>query len=74
MVITEAARQIENRRAYREWARRFWGDITALTQIAVEDFPDPDDATAEVTRYHVDAMRDLALQIGALIVNYGHGE
>jgi len=68
---TPAAQAIALRRAYREWAMRFWSDLATLSQIAAEDFPDPDNAEAEVTRYDVDAMRDLSLQIGTLIVGYG---
>lgn len=65
-----AARLIELRRAYREWVGRFWECSTALSQIVVEEFPDPDDGEAEVTRYDVDAMRDLALRVGALVEGY----
>jgi len=62
-----AARQIELKRVYREWVGRFWEGSTTLSQIVLEEFPDPDDAEAEVTRYDVDAMRDLALRVGALV-------
>lgn len=65
-----AARRIELRREYREWVRMFWERNTALSQIVVEEFPDADDAEDEVTRYDVDAMRDLALRVGALVEGY----
>lgn len=65
-----AARRIELRREYREWVRMFWERNTALAQIVVEEFPDADDAEAEVTRYDVDALRDLALRVGALVEGY----
>lgn len=68
-----AARRIELRRAYREWVVRFWECSTALSQIVVEEFPDADDAEAEVTRYDVDAMRDLTLRVGALVEGYDAG-
>lgn len=63
----ETARQIETRRVYRDWEARFWRAHTTLAQIATEDFPDDEDDDAVVTRYHVDAMRDLALGVGALV-------
>ena len=68
-----AARQIELRREYREWVGRFWECSMTLSQIVVEEFPDADDAEDEVTRYDVDAMRDLALRVGALVEGYDAG-
>lgn len=72
-MTTTATRRIELRRAYREWVGRFWECSTALSQIVVEEFPDADDAEDEVTRYDVDAMRDLALRVGALVEGYDAG-
>ena len=72
MLTTTAAARIEMRRQYREWANRFWQNHTALSQIVLEDFPDPDDLEAQPTRYQLDAMRDLALRQGALIEGYEH--
>jgi len=63
---TPAAQAIALRRAYRAHVYDFWGHHTALGQIVIEDFPDPDDAAAEVTRYHVDAMSDLKARMAAL--------
>lgn len=63
---TPAAQAIALRRAYRAAAYDFWGHNTALAQVVAEDYPDPDDEAAEITRYHVDAMRDLAARVAAL--------
>lgn len=71
--VMTAARLIELRRAYREWVVRFWECSTALSQIVVEEFPDPEDGEATPTRYDVDAMRDLALRMGALVEGYDAG-
>lgn len=73
MMTTTAAARIELRREYRRWVGEFWRTHTTLAQIVVEDFPDADDAEAEVTRYDVDAMRDLALRVGALVEGYDAG-
>lgn len=63
---TPAARAIALRRAYRAAVYDFWGHNTALSQIVTEEFPDPDDEATVVTRYHVDAMRDLVARMAAL--------
>jgi hypothetical protein len=64
---SHAAGQIELRKEYRKWVNRFWEKSTELAQLVTEEFPDPDDAAARPTRYHVDAMRDLALRMGELV-------
>jgi len=63
---TPAAQAIALRRAYRAAVYDFWGHNAALSQIVTEEFPDPDDEAAVVTRYHVDAMRDLVARMAAL--------
>lgn len=69
---TSAARAIALRRAYRAYVYDFWGHNTTLAQIVTEGFPDPDGG-CEVTRYHVDAMRDLALVTGAIAEGHDTG-
>lgn len=69
-----AAGQIELRKEYRRWVNRFWENNTVLAQVVSEEFPNPDDAEARPTRYHVDAMRDLALRMGELVEGYDAGE
>ena len=49
----------------------FWGNVTALQQIVIEDFPDGDNETIAPTRYQVDAIRDLGNRVGALVEGYG---
>lgn len=51
----------------------FWEKSASLAQIVTEDFPDPEDVEARPTRYHVDAMRDLALRVGELVEGYDAG-
>lgn len=70
MMTTTAAARIELRREYRRWVGEFWRTHTTLSQIVLEDFPDPDDPTAEPSRYHVDAMRDLCRSEEALVAGY----
>jgi hypothetical protein len=62
------AAQVELRRVYRVWYDQFRAVSRLLDRIVAEDFPNPDDEAAEPTRYDVDAMRDLAGQLGALVV------
>lgn len=64
--------QIALRREYQQWVARFWQNHTTLSQIVLEDFPDPDDASKQPTQYHVAAMRDLAQSEGALVAGYEH--
>lgn len=52
---------------YRAAWSLFWGNMTALEQIVKEDFPDGDADEVAPTRYHVDALRDLAGRLGALV-------
>lgn len=70
MLTTQAAAEIALRCEYKKWVNEFWRIHTSLSQIIIEDFPDPDDAEARPTRYHVDAIRGLALQEGALTQGY----
>ena len=68
-MVTKAA-EIEVRREFRKWVEVFWKNHTTLSQVVIEDFPDPDDPEARPTRYNVDAIRDLALRQGALVEGY----
>ena len=52
---------------YRAAWGAFWSNLTALQQIVTEDFPDGDADGIAPTRYHVDALRDLAGRLGALV-------
>lgn len=61
------AGRIQTRKAYRATVTSFWEAMATLSQIAVEEFPDPDDPEVEVTRYHLDAMRDLCHSLAALV-------
>lgn len=65
--MTPNAKQIELRREYQKWLTMFLQAHTTLSQIVSEDFPDP---AAEVTQYHVDAMRDLAQNMNAMVAGY----
>ncbi len=60
-----------NADAYRDVWSRFWGNVTALQQIVIEDFPDGDNEDCAPTRYQVDAIRDLGNRVGALVEGYG---
>lgn len=68
--MTSSAAAIELRRAYKRWLEMFWEGHTTLAQIVTEDFPDAEDMEARPTRYEVDAMRDLAQSVAALVVGY----
>jgi len=59
-----------NADAYRAAWATFWGNVTALTQIVEEDFPDGDGRAIAPTRYQVDAIRDLSNRVGALVEGY----
>ena len=59
-----------NADAYRAAWATFWGNVTALTQIVEEDFPDGDGRAIAPTRYQVDAIRDLGNRVGALVEGY----
>lgn len=56
-----------NAAAYRFAWSLFWGNMTALEQIVAEEFPDGDAEGLAPTRYEVDALRDLAGRLGALV-------
>lgn len=64
------AAQVELRRAYRVWYDQFRENSRLLERVVAEDFPNPDDETAEPTRYDVDSLRDLAGQLGALVAGH----
>jgi hypothetical protein len=66
---TAEAVTVQMLRAYEAALAEFWGNMTRLTQIVEEDFPDGQTA-AGITRYHIDAMRELGARVGALVVNY----
>ena len=51
---------------YRKERGRFFENEAALLQIVEEDFP-ADEAVDEVTRFHRDALRDLANRLAALV-------
>lgn len=60
----------ELRRQYAAAVKQFWEVHTTLSQVVMEDFPDPDDPEARPQRYHLDTIRDLALREGALVEGY----
>ena len=65
------AKQAANVDAYRDVWSTFWGNVTALQQIVIEDFPDGAPGVAITpTRYQVDAVRDLGQRVGALVEGY----
>ena len=68
--LTAEAKQAANVDAYRAVWSAFWGNVTALQQIVIEDFPDGDNETIAPTRYQVDAIRDLGNRVGALVEGY----
>ena len=68
--VTGEAQQAANVAAYRAVWSMFWGNVTALQQIVIEDFPDGDNETIAPTRYQVDAIRDLGNRVGALVEGY----
>lgn len=57
----------EMMKRYRAAYYAVWGYITALSQIVSEDYPDPDTAGIEVTRYQIDMLNGLAGSLSALI-------
>lgn len=64
-----AVAQNELGKAYHNARSRLDSYMTALDQIVAEDFPAGDEP-GKVTRYHVDALNDLANRIGALVEGY----
>lgn len=66
MTITTGVLTPELLRRYNEALNDFWGAHTALAQIVVEDFPDGEPG-AGITRYHLDALRDLTSRLSALV-------
>ena len=60
---------VELLRQYEAAVADFWGMHTALAQIVAEDFPDGKTPKG-VTRYHLDALRDLTGRLGALVEGY----
>lgn len=52
---------------YRAAWSLFWSNLATLQQIVQEDFPDGDADDITPTRWHVDALRDLAGRLGALV-------
>ncbi len=69
--VTAEAQQAANVAAYRIVWSAFWGNVTALSQIVEEDFPDGAGDGIAPTRYQVDAIRDLGNRVGALVEGYG---
>jgi hypothetical protein len=63
-VATELTRQYETALG------QLYGGLTTIEQILAEDFPGFDAAPGAVTRYHVDAVRDLGARVSALIEGY----
>ena len=71
VLSTAEGRQAANVDAYRDVWSTFWGNVTALQQIVIEDFPDGAPGVAITpTRYQVDAVRDLGQRVGALVEGY----
>ena len=68
--MTDNAQQAANVAAYRAVWSMFWGNVTALSQIVEEDFPDGAGDGIAPTRYQVDAIRDLGNRVGALVEGY----
>ena len=68
--VTAEAQQAANVAAYRIVWSAFWGNVTALQQIVIEDFPDGASDAIAPTRYQVDAIRDLGNRVGALVEGY----
>ena len=68
--LTPDARQVANVEAYKTALSMFWGNMTALEQIVIEDFPDGASDAIAPTRYQVDAIRDLGNRVGALVEGY----
>lgn len=54
---------------YRRERSRFFENEAALLQIVEEDFPG-EEAAEEVTRFHRDALRDLANRIEAMVAGW----
>ena len=52
---------------YREAYNAVWQRITELSQVVTEDYPNPDDANCEPTRYHIDTLRALAGELSAML-------
>lgn len=52
---------------YREAYNAVWQNITALSQVVIEDYPNPDSANCEPTRYHIDSLRALAGELSAML-------
>ena len=61
--------QVEVAAEYRKERERFFENEAALLQIVEEDFPG-DEAAEGVTRFHRDAIRDLANRVEALVVGW----
>ena len=59
-----------NADAYRDVWAMFWGNMSALIEIVIDDFPDARRHGIEPTRYQVDALRDLGNRLGALVEGY----
>jgi hypothetical protein len=62
--------QAELAKQYRNTLARFYGYLTAVEQIVVEDFPAREAPASEVTRYHVDALNGLISQLSAIVEGY----
>jgi hypothetical protein len=70
IATTNPVAQAELAKQYRNTLARFYGYLTAVEQIVMEDFPDQDAPPAEVTRYHLDALTGLTNQLSALVDGY----
>lgn len=68
-MTADEARDAALRQAYRVVYYNVLGELTAITQLVTEEYPDPD-GDARPTRYHVDALRDLAGRLSALVWSY----
>ena len=65
--MTASIAQLELAKVYRRERNRYDEWATALDQIVDEDFPATDAPPEAVTRWHVDALRDLCNRVAALV-------
>ena len=65
--MTASTAQLELVKVYKRERNRFYEFEAAMLQIVEEDFPQLDAQPETVTRWHVDALRDLTNRIAALV-------
>jgi hypothetical protein len=59
--------QAELAKQYRNARARFWGFMTAVERIAIEDYPGDDAPQETITRYDLDSILGLTSQLSALV-------